>query len=155
MFYISVGMWGESRHGTPQSSSSFYLYMDQPGISPDKMLLIMHRNIQINSNHIVQVVNSNSNLSLDPKIHQKSALAANRSQLSKHLATHIITKTVTYRLSAHSLLSLYQQQYNSANNKRTNNSKTEMHYRSTILIMVIMVLSRNNTIRQKNKSAKD
>ena len=83
-------MWGESRHRTPQSSSSIYLHQDQPEISREKILYI--RNIQINSNDIIQFVNNKSNQSLDPKIHKKSALAANRSQLSKHLATHIITE---------------------------------------------------------------
>ena len=112
---------------------------------------VIHTNIQINNSDIIQVDNNNSNQSLDPKIRtnqqqpQTGASSANtlpRTWQRKNSHTTKSTHT-KYRSTVYCC----QQQYGSA----TYNSKIEMHYRSKIPTMIIMVLSRINTIKRINQ----
>ena len=63
------------------SSSSFIIHrrLEQPGISPEKILCI-----QINSNDIIQIVNNNSYQSLDTKNQQQLQTGASSANTQLH-----------------------------------------------------------------------
>ena len=78
----------------------------------------------------------------------KMLFKPNRSQLSKHLAMYMIAEKTVTRPQV--LAPIIGPQCTTINNSATYNSKIEMHYRSKIP-MIIMVLSRINTIKRINQ----